>query len=108
MVPHQDYKPGQKDFNAMDIDRMQEHRPSIKCYKYQKMDNMMKDCCYEIALLYDSILSYLWPYFFLPVALSLSLHLIFDLIGSYLIWRLYSILEGHFLSYRYLVLWTLL
>ena len=32
--------------------------------------------CYEMALLYDSILSYLWPYFFLSVALSLSLHLI--------------------------------
>ena len=42
------------------------------------------------------------------VILSFSLHLIFGLIGSYLIWRLYSILEGHFPSYRYLVLWTLL
>ena len=60
--------------------------------------------CYEMALFYDSILSYLWPYFFLSVALSLSLHLIFGLIGSYLIQRLYSILEGHLPSYRYLVL----
>ena len=42
------------------------------------------------------------------VILSFSLHLIFGLIGSYLIWRLYSILEGHLPSYRYLVLWTLL
>ena len=42
------------------------------------------------------------------VILSFSLHLIFGLIGSYLIWRLYSILEGHLPSYWYLVLWTLL
>ena len=34
----------------------------------------------EMALLYDSILSYLWPYFFLSIALSLSLHLIFGLL----------------------------
>ena len=41
------------------------------------------------------------------VILSFSL-LIFGLIGSYLIWRLYSILEEHLPSYWYLVLWTLL
>ena len=44
MVPHQDYKLGQKDPNAMDVDRMQERRPPIKCYKCQKMGHMMKDC----------------------------------------------------------------
>ena len=43
-VHHQDYKLGQKDPNAMDVDRMQERRPSIKCYKCQKLGHMMKDC----------------------------------------------------------------
>ena len=57
-----------------------------------------------------------WFYFIHFISMSsnysshiiVSLHLIFGLIGSYLIWRLYSILEGHLPSYRYLVLWTLL
>ena len=44
MVPHQDYKLGQKDPNAMDVDRMQERRPPVKCYKCQKLRHMMKDC----------------------------------------------------------------
>ena len=44
----------------------------------------------------------------LSVALSISLHFIFGLIGSYLIWGLYFILEEHFPSYRYLALWILL
>ena len=43
-APCQKYKPGQKDPNAMDVDRMQERRPSIKCYKCQKLGHMMKDC----------------------------------------------------------------
>ena len=47
-------------------------------------------------------------YLILSVALFLSLYLIFGLIGSYPIWRLYSILEGHFPFYWYLILWTLL
>ena len=58
------------------------------------------------SLLWDG--STLWFHLILSVALFLSLSLIFGLIGSDLIWRLYSILEGHFPSYRYLVLWTLL
>ena len=28
----------------MDVDRTQERRPPIKCYKCQKMGHMMKDC----------------------------------------------------------------
>ena len=28
----------------MDVDRMQEQRPLIKCYKCQKLGHMMKDC----------------------------------------------------------------
>ena len=28
----------------MDMDRTQERRPLIKCYKCQKMGDMMKDC----------------------------------------------------------------
>ena len=44
MAPHQGYKPGQKDSNAMDVDRTQEHRPPVKCYKCQKLGHMMKDC----------------------------------------------------------------
>ena len=43
-APRQDNRSGQKDSNAMDVDRTQEHRPSIKCYKCQKMGHMMKDC----------------------------------------------------------------
>ena len=43
-VPHQDNRPGQKDPNAMDVDRTQEQRPPIKCYKCQKLGHMMKDC----------------------------------------------------------------
>ena len=44
MVPHQDNRVEQKDLNAMDIDRTQEHRPPVKCYKCQKLRHMMKDC----------------------------------------------------------------
>ena len=40
----QEYKPGQKDPNAMDVDHTQERRPPIKYYKCQKMGHMMKDC----------------------------------------------------------------
>ena len=43
-APRQDYKLGQKDPNAMDVDHTQERRPLIKCYKCQKMGHMMKDC----------------------------------------------------------------
>ena len=43
-VPHQNYKLGQKDPNPMDVDRAQEHRPPVKCYKCQKLGHMMKDC----------------------------------------------------------------
>ena len=43
-VPRQDNRSGQKDPNAMDVDRTQEQRPSIKCYKCQKMGHMMKGC----------------------------------------------------------------
>ena len=43
-APHQEYKPGQKDPNAMDVDRTQERRPPVKCYKCQKLGHMMKDC----------------------------------------------------------------
>ena len=43
-APRQDYKPGQKDPNAMDVDCTQERRPPIKCYKCQKLGHMMKDC----------------------------------------------------------------
>ena len=43
-APHQDYRSGQKDFNAMDVDRTQEHRTPVKCYKCQKLGHMMKDC----------------------------------------------------------------
>ena len=43
-APHQEYKSGQKDPNAMDADQTQERRPPIKCYKCQKMGHMMKDC----------------------------------------------------------------
>ena len=28
----------------MDVDRTQEHKPPVKCYKYQKMGHMMNDC----------------------------------------------------------------
>ena len=44
MAPHQDTHSGQKDPNAMDVDRTQEQRPPIKCYKCQKLGHMMKDC----------------------------------------------------------------
>ena len=40
----------------------------------------LKGVGWKVCLLYDSILSYLWPYFFLSIALSLSLHLIFGLL----------------------------
>ena len=43
-APCQDYKLGQKDPNAINVDRTQERRPPIKCYKCQKMGHMMKDC----------------------------------------------------------------
>ena len=43
-TPHQDTRTGQKDPNVMDVDRMQERRPPVKCYKCQKMGHMMKDC----------------------------------------------------------------
>ena len=43
-APCQDYKPGQKDPNAMEIDQTQECRPPMKCYKCQKLGHMMKDC----------------------------------------------------------------
>ena len=43
-APRQEYKPGQKDPNAMDVDRTQERRPPVKCYKCQKMGHIMKDC----------------------------------------------------------------
>ena len=45
------------------------------------------DCTGNSPLLWDG--STLWPYFFLSVVLSCSLHLIFGPIGSYLIWRHY-------------------
>ena len=44
MVLHQDTCLGQKDPNTMDVNRTQEHRPPIKCYKCQKMGHMMKYC----------------------------------------------------------------
>ena len=44
MTPPQDTRTGQKDPNTMDVDRTQECRPPIKCYKCQKMGHMMKDC----------------------------------------------------------------
>ena len=44
MAPHQDNRSEQKDPNAMDVDRTQEWRPPIKCYKCQKLGHMMKDC----------------------------------------------------------------
>ena len=44
MMPRQDTQMGQKDPNAMNVDRTQEQRPPIKCYKCQKMGHMMKDC----------------------------------------------------------------
>ena len=43
-VPCQDYRSGQKDPNAMEVDRTQERRPPVKCYKCQKLGHMMKDC----------------------------------------------------------------
>ena len=43
-APCQEYKVGQKDPNTMDVDRTQECRPPIKCYKCQKLGHMMKDC----------------------------------------------------------------
>ena len=43
-VPRQDNRTGQKDPNAMDVDRTQEQRPPVKCYKCQKLGHMMKDC----------------------------------------------------------------
>ena len=43
-APHQDNHSGQKDPNAMDVDRTQEQRPPVKCYKCQKLGHMMKDC----------------------------------------------------------------
>ena len=43
-APHQNTQSGQKDPNAMDIDRTQERRPPVKCYKCQKLGHMMKDC----------------------------------------------------------------
>ena len=44
IVPCQDNRLRQKDPNAMDVDRTQEQRPLMKCYKYQKLEHMMKDC----------------------------------------------------------------
>ena len=44
MTPRQDTRTGQKDPNTMDVDRTQEHRPPIKCYKCQKLGHMMKGC----------------------------------------------------------------
>ena len=44
MAPWQDNKSGQRDPNAMDVDRIQERKPPIKCYKCLKMGHMMKDC----------------------------------------------------------------
>ena len=43
-APRQDNRSGQKDPNAMDVNRMQEQRPPVKCYKCQKLGHMMKDC----------------------------------------------------------------
>ena len=43
-APHQNTQSGQKDPNAMDVDRTQERRPPVKCYKCQKLGHMMKDC----------------------------------------------------------------
>ena len=43
-VPRQDNRLGQKDPNTMDVDRTQEQRPPVKCYKCQKLGHMMKDC----------------------------------------------------------------
>ena len=43
-APRQEYKSGQKNPNAMDVDRTQERRPPVKCYKCQKLGHMMKDC----------------------------------------------------------------
>ena len=45
MAPCQDYKPEQKDPNAMEVDQTQECRPPMKCYKCQMLGHMMKDCC---------------------------------------------------------------
>ena len=44
MASRQDYRSGQKDPNAMEVDRTQEQRPPVKCYKCQKLGHMMKDC----------------------------------------------------------------
>ena len=44
MAPCQDNWSGQKDPNAMEVDRTQECRPPVKCYKCQKLGHMMKDC----------------------------------------------------------------
>ena len=41
----QDNRSGQKDSTAMEVDRIQERRPPVKCYKCQKLGHMMKDCC---------------------------------------------------------------
>ena len=43
-APCQNTQSGQKDPNAMDVDRTQERRPPVKCYKCQKLEHMMKDC----------------------------------------------------------------
>ena len=50
MAPRQEYKPEQKDPNVMDVDRMQEGRPPVKCYKCQKLGHMMKDCRAPISI----------------------------------------------------------
>ena len=52
----QDNRSGQKDPNAMDVDRMQECRPPVKCYKCQKMGHMMKDCMAPFSFfLFDNL-----------------------------------------------------
>ena len=43
-MPRQDTRTEQKDPNTMDVDRTQERRPPVKCYKCQKLGHIMKDC----------------------------------------------------------------
>ena len=44
MVPCQNNWLGQKDPNMMEVNRTQECRPPVKCYKCQKLGHMIKDC----------------------------------------------------------------